>query len=63
MKRAILSVSDKSGLEAFARGLLEQGFELVSTGGTFKTLQAAGLQVTYISNVTGFPEILEGRVN
>ena len=62
MKRAILSVSDKSGLEAFARGLLEQEFELVSTGGTFKTLQAAGLQVTYISNVTGFPEILEGRV-
>ena len=62
MKRAILSVSDKSGLETFARGLLEQGFELVSTGGTFKTLQAAGLQVTYISQVTGFPEILEGRV-
>jgi phosphoribosylaminoimidazolecarboxamide formyltransferase / IMP cyclohydrolase len=62
MKRALLSVSDKTGLEAFAKGLLEQGFELVSTGGTFKTLQAAGLQVKYISDITGFPEILEGRV-
>ncbi len=60
--RAILSVSDKRGLEAFARGLLERGYELVSTGGTFKTLREAGLQVTYISDVTGFPEILEGRV-
>ncbi len=62
MKRALLSVSKKTGIEAFAQGLLEQGFELVSTGGTFKTLQAAGLQVTYISDITGFPEILEGRV-
>jgi phosphoribosylaminoimidazolecarboxamide formyltransferase / IMP cyclohydrolase len=62
MKRAILSVSDKTGLEAFARGLLEHGFELVSTGGTFKTLQAAGLQVKYISEITNFPEILDGRV-
>ncbi len=62
MKRALLSVSDKTGLEAFAKGLLEQGYELVSTGGTFKTLQAAGLQVRYISEITGFPEILEGRV-
>ncbi len=62
MKRALLSVSDKTGLEAFAVGLIAQGFELVSTGGTFKTLQAAGLQVKYISEVTGFPEILEGRV-
>jgi phosphoribosylaminoimidazolecarboxamide formyltransferase / IMP cyclohydrolase len=60
--RAILSVSDKRNLEAFAKGLLERGFELVSTGGTFKTLREAGLQVTYISDVTGFPEILEGRV-
>jgi phosphoribosylaminoimidazolecarboxamide formyltransferase / IMP cyclohydrolase len=62
VKRAILSVSDKTGLEAFARGLIERGFELISTGGTFKTLKDAGLNVTYISDVTGFPEILEGRV-
>ena len=62
MGRALLSVSDKRGLEGFARGLLEKGFELVSTGGTFKVLQSAGLPVTYISQVTGFPEILEGRV-
>ncbi len=62
MRRAILSVSDKRNLDAFATGLLERGFELVSTGGTFKTLRDAGLQVTYISDVTGFPEILEGRV-
>lgn len=60
--RAILSVSDKRGLEHFARGLLERGYELVSTGGTFKALRDVGLQVTYISDVTGFPEILEGRV-
>ena len=62
MKRAILSVSDKTGLEAFARGLIERDFELISTGGTFKTLKDVGLNVTYISEVTGFPEILEGRV-
>jgi phosphoribosylaminoimidazolecarboxamide formyltransferase / IMP cyclohydrolase len=61
-KRALLSVSDKSNLEGFARGLLERGFELVSTGGTFSALRKASLNVTYISDVTGFPEILEGRV-
>jgi phosphoribosylaminoimidazolecarboxamide formyltransferase / IMP cyclohydrolase len=60
--RALLSISDKTGLEAFARGLLERGFELISTGGTHAALQKAGLAVTYISDVTGFPEILEGRV-
>jgi phosphoribosylaminoimidazolecarboxamide formyltransferase/IMP cyclohydrolase len=62
MRRAILSVSDKRALEPFARGLIERGFELISTGGTFKTLQTAGIRVNYISDVTGFPEILEGRV-
>ena len=62
MKRALLSVFDKTGLEDFARGLVERGFGLVSTGGTFKALEAAGLPVTYISKVTGFPEILGGRV-
>ncbi len=60
--RALLSVSDKSGLLDFARGLLEQGFSLVSTGGTFSVLEKANLPVTYVSDVTGFPEILEGRV-
>ncbi len=61
-KRAILSVSDKTSLESFAKGLLERGFELISTGGTYAVLQAAGLTVTYISDLTGQPEILGGRV-
>ncbi len=60
--RALLSVSNKAGLGAFARGLVELGFELVSTGGTHKMLQSEGLAVTYVSDVTGFPEILDGRV-
>ncbi len=60
--RALLSVSNKTGLVEFARSLAGLGFELVSTGGTHKTLQAAGLTVTYVSEVTGFPEILDGRV-
>ena len=62
MPPALLSVSNKSGLIPFARGLINQGFELVSTGGTFKALQDAGLPAVYVSTVTGFPEILEGRV-
>ncbi len=62
MKRALLSVSDKTDLESFAQGLVARGFELISTGGTHSALQRAGLPVTYISDVTGFPEILEGRV-
>ncbi len=60
--RALLSVSDKAGLVEFATGLLELGFELISTGGTYQVLQGAGLPVTYVSQVTGFPEILDGRV-
>jgi phosphoribosylaminoimidazolecarboxamide formyltransferase/IMP cyclohydrolase len=62
MRRALLSVSDKTGIEALARGLVALGFEVVSTGGTHKTLQAAGLPVRYASDITGFPEILNGRV-
>jgi len=62
MPRALLSVSDKSGLVDFARGLTELGFELVSTGGTAKTLRAAGLACLDISDVTNFPEMLDGRV-
>ncbi len=62
MRRAILSVWDKSGLVEFARELAGLGFELVSTGGTARALAQAGLPVTNVSDVTGFPEILDGRV-
>ncbi|MBA3270139.1 MAG: bifunctional phosphoribosylaminoimidazolecarboxamide formyltransferase/IMP cyclohydrolase, partial [Acidobacteria bacterium] len=62
MRRAILSVSDKTGLVNFARGLLQRGFELVSTGGTGRTLTDAGLPVVNVSDVTGFPEMMDGRV-
>ncbi len=60
--RALLSVSDKTGLIDLARGLLALGVELISTGGTRKALADAGLAVRDISDVTGFPEILDGRV-
>ena len=62
IRRAILSVTDKTGLVEFATFLSQNGVELVSTGGTMKALQAAGLPVTAVSDVTGFPEILGGRV-
>jgi phosphoribosylaminoimidazolecarboxamide formyltransferase / IMP cyclohydrolase len=62
MRRAILSVSDKSGLIPFARALSARGFELVSTGGTAKALADAGLSVINVSDVTGFPEMMDGRV-
>lgn len=62
MPRAILSVSDKRGVVEFARGLAELGWELVSTGGTARALRDAGLAVTQVDEVTGHPEILEGRV-
>ena len=58
----MLSVSDKTGLVELGRGLVELGTELVSTGGTAKALAAAGLPVTGISEVTGFPEMMDGRV-
>jgi phosphoribosylaminoimidazolecarboxamide formyltransferase/IMP cyclohydrolase len=61
-KRALVSVSDKTGAVEFARALTELGYEVVSTGGTAKALREAGVRVTYISDVTGFPEILGGRV-
>jgi phosphoribosylaminoimidazolecarboxamide formyltransferase / IMP cyclohydrolase len=60
--RALLSVSDKTGLVEFARFLSERGVELLSTGGTAKALREAGLKVTDVSEVTGFPEIMDGRV-
>ncbi len=61
-KRALLSVADKSDLVPFARGLVEQGWTLISTGGTARTLSEAGLPVQSVESVTGFPEILGGRV-
>jgi phosphoribosylaminoimidazolecarboxamide formyltransferase/IMP cyclohydrolase len=60
--RALLSVSDKAGLADFAAGLVTAGFELVSTGGTARALREAGLPVTDVAAVTGFPEMLDGRV-
>jgi phosphoribosylaminoimidazolecarboxamide formyltransferase/IMP cyclohydrolase len=62
MRRAILSVSDKTGLVPFARGLAARGFELVSTGGTARALADAGLPVVNVADVTGFPEMMDGRV-
>ena len=61
-KRALLSVSDKTGLVDFARALAQAGYDLISTGGTAKALRDAGLQVSDISDVTGFPEMMDGRV-
>ena len=62
MKRALVSVSDKAGLVPFVTELVELGFEIISTGGTKSALEGAGLKVISIDEVTGFPEILEGRV-
>lgn len=61
-RRALVSVSDKTGLEGFARGLAEAGVQLISTGGTARALRDAGLEVTDVSEVTGHPEIMGGRV-
>ena len=61
-RRALLSVSDKTGLIAFAEGLVGAGFEILSTGGTARSLREAGITVTDVSDVTGFPEIMNGRV-
>src|SRR5215475_6950759 len=62
MPRALLSVSDKTGVAALGRGLASRGFELVSTGGTARALADAGLAVTGVSDLTGFPEMMDGRV-
>jgi phosphoribosylaminoimidazolecarboxamide formyltransferase/IMP cyclohydrolase len=62
VQRALLSVSDKTGIVDFARGLADLGIEIVSTGGTAGELTDAGLQVRNISDLTGFPEIMDGRV-
>lgn len=62
MERALISVSDKTGITGLAQALSKRGVEIVSTGGTKKTLEAAGIPVIGVSQVTGFPEILDGRV-
>lgn len=62
LKRALISVSDKTGLEDFARALAARGVELLSTGGTASALRAAGLTVRDVAEVTGFPEMMDGRV-
>ena len=62
VRRALISVSDKTGLEAFGRFLSERGVEILSTGGTARELRAAGVPVVEVSDRTGFPEMLDGRV-
>jgi len=62
MPRALLSVSNKSGIVEFARGLASRGYQIVSTGGTARLLTDAGVPVTNVSDVTGFPEMMDGRV-
>lgn len=63
MKHALISVYDKTGIVSFASELVKLGFEIISTGGTFETLKKGGIKsVKMVSEVTGFPEILDGRV-
>src|SRR3954447_22019607 len=62
MPRALLSVSNKTGIVDLGRGLVSRGFELVSTGGTARALTEAGLALTNVSALTGFPEMMDGRV-
>jgi phosphoribosylaminoimidazolecarboxamide formyltransferase/IMP cyclohydrolase len=62
VRRALVSVSDKSGLIPFVQGLAELGVEVLSTGGTCRQLREAGLEVIEVSEKTGFPEIMDGRV-
>lgn len=61
-RRALLSAYDKTGIESFARGLADRGFEILSTGGTARTLRDAGLRVVDVAEVTGHPELMDGRV-
>src|SRR5436190_2686223 len=62
IQRALVSVSDKSGIENFARALAQSGVEILSTGGTFAALKKAGVPVREVSDYTGFPELMDGRV-
>jgi phosphoribosylaminoimidazolecarboxamide formyltransferase/IMP cyclohydrolase len=62
VRRALLSVHDKTGVVEFAGGLVELGVDIVSTGGTARLLRASGLPIADVDQVTGFPEMLDGRV-
>lgn len=62
IKRALISVSNKDGVVELAKRLHAAGVEIISTGGTMKAIKEAGIPVTYVSDVTGFPEIMDGRV-
>jgi phosphoribosylaminoimidazolecarboxamide formyltransferase/IMP cyclohydrolase len=62
VERALISLTDKSGCEEFARALAVMGLEILSTGGTARALRDSGIQVTDVSDFTGFPEMLDGRV-
>lgn len=62
MKRALISVSDKTGVVELAKFLHSKGIEIISTGGTMKVIKEAGIPVQYVSDITGFPEIMDGRV-
>ena len=62
IKRALISVSDKTGVVELAKKLHAAGVEIVSTGGTMKAIKEAGIPVTYVSDVTGFPEICDGHI-
>src|SRR4051812_44023785 len=62
IQRALISVSDKTDLVAFARGLARHGVQIISTGGTARALAEAGIAVTPVDQVTGFPEMMDGRV-
>ena len=61
-RRALLSVSDKTGIEDFAKALAEAGWEILSTGGTARAIREAGIEVTDVAQVTGHPEMMDGRV-
>ena len=62
IKRALISVSDKSGIVQFAESLKKFGVEIISTGGTARSLRESGVEVTEVSDITGFPEMMDGRV-
>ena len=62
VQRALISLSDKSGAEEFAQALAEMGVKIISTGGTAKALRDSGIEVTDVADVTGFPEMMDGRV-
>ena len=62
IKKALISVSNKFGAVELAQSLHKSGVEIISTGGTMKAIRAAGIPVTYVSDLTGFPEIMNGRV-